>query len=236
MMIVTIDGPAGAGKTSVSLEVAKRLNFFFLSTGSIYRAFALILRKKMGNKVLNQQEISKIDTDTLKEIANGMNIDFQIYDDSLRVYIFGEEFTQELKSEEVGDLASLISSFPNVRSALLGLQRGLARGKDVIAEGRDMGTVVFPWADLKIYIDASLEERAKRRYKELLERGVKSSLSKIFEEIKKRDERDRKREVSPLKVPHDAFFIDSTDMSKEEVIKKVLELINKKMGVCCDVK
>ena len=212
-LLITIDGPAGAGKTTVSRNLARKLGFRYLDTGALYRAVAL---KVIENKVLSDQD--------LEEICRNLTISLVQKDGVFRLFCNGEDVTDKIRTEEISMMASKISAKSVVRKALLSLQREIGEKKGVVAEGRDMGTVVFPHADIKFFLDASTETRALRRYHEL---GLQSSqaLKQLEDRIRKRDKNDSSRDLAPLKVAHDAVIIDSTKLSAEQVVEQMLEYI-----------
>jgi len=212
-LLITIDGPAGAGKTTVSRNLARKLGYRYLDTGALYRAVAL---KVVENKVLSDQD--------LEMICRNLTISLVQKDGVFRLFSNGEDVTDKIRTEEISMTASKISAKPVVRKALLSLQREIGERKGVVAEGRDMGTVVFPDADIKFFLDASTETRALRRYHEL---GLQSSqaLKQLEDRIRKRDKNDSSRDLAPLKAAHDAVIIDSTKLSAEQVVEQMLEYI-----------
>lgn len=211
-MIVAIDGPAGSGKTTVAKLVAKRLGFFYLDTGSIYRALTLELLRR-GIPLDNVKKIC--------EVLDALSIEIK----GERLFLYGEDVSESIRCPEVDKKVSLVAKIPEVREKLLPLQRKLVNRKNAVVEGRDMGTVVFPEAEVKIFLTASLEERARRRWKELWERGKELSFEEVFEDLKKRDEIDSEREVAPLRVAPDAIIIDTTLKGIEEVVEEVVNLV-----------
>lgn len=214
-LLITIDGPAGAGKTTVSRNLANRLGYRYLDTGALYRAVAF---KVIENKVSSDHD--------LEELCRKLTINFVQKDGVFRLFCNGEDVTDKIRTEKISMMASKISAKPVVRKALLSLQREIGEKKDVVAEGRDMGTVVFPDADIKFFLDASVETRALRRFNEL---GPRSSqaLSQVENQIRKRDKNDSSRDVAPLKAAHDAITIDSTTLSAEQVVEQMLQYIFK---------
>lgn len=214
-LLITIDGPAGAGKTTVSRNLANRLGYRYLDTGALYRAVAF---KVIENKVSSDHD--------LEELCRKLTINFVQKDGVFRLFCNGEDVTDKIRTEKISMMASKISAKPVVRKALLSLQREIGEKKDVVAEGRDMGTVVFPDADIKFFLDASVETRALRRFNEL---GLRSSqaLSQVENQIRKRDKNDSSRDVAPLKAAHDAITIDSTTLSAEQVVEQMLQYIFK---------
>ena len=209
---VAIDGPAGAGKSTIAKLVAKEKGYIYVDTGAMYRAMAVYFL---------QEGISPQDTDKIQEAAQRASVSIGYEDGVQQVYLNGENVTGKLREEAVGNMASVSSAVPEVRARLLALQRTLAEEADVIMDGRDIGTNILPNADVKIYLTASVETRASRRYKELTETGVSCNYDEIAEDIKKRDERDMSRETAPLKQAEDAVLVDSSDMSIEEVVRAI---------------
>lgn len=212
---VAIDGPAGAGKSTIAKLVAKKKEFVYVDTGAMYRAMAIHFLD-LG---IHPEEVEKI-------IAACESADVTIrYEDGMQqVYLNGNNVTNRLRSEEVGNMASKSSPVPQVRAKLLELQRNLAKTQDVIMDGRDIGTCILPNADVKIFLTASVECRANRRYQELIEKGVSCNLEVIMEDIAQRDARDMNREIAPLKQAEDAYLLDSSDLTIEEVVEKIVSL------------
>ena len=215
--VVTIDGPSGAGKGTVSQAMAKALGWHFLDSGAIYRLCGLACVK---------QGISFDDAEAVSEIALNLDIDFKVTDKGLETYLNGEEVSKQLRTERGGAAASEVAAIPRVRDALLSRQQAFSQIPGLIADGRDMGTVVFPNAPLKIYLTASAEKRADRRYKQLRGAGESVNLAAILEDIQTRDARDMNRAVAPLQAANDAITIDSSDMSIAVVNQAILQLIN----------
>lgn len=209
---VAIDGPAGAGKSTVAKRVAKELGFVYVDTGAMYRALAIFFLKK-GLKPEDTKEIAEACKEA--EVTIGYENGIQ------QVYLNGENVTAMLRQEEVGNMASVSSAIGEVRAQLLELQRGLAKTKDVVMDGRDIGTNILPNADVKIYLTASVETRAKRRYLELQEKGVPCDLQEIAKDIEERDTRDMNREIAPLCQAEDAVYVDSSDMTIDEVVNSI---------------
>lgn len=211
-MIVAIDGPAGSGKTTVAKLVAKRLGFFYLDTGAIYRALTLKLLKR---------DLHLDDVEKICEILDTLSLEVK---DS-KLFLDGEDVSEAIRDPEVDKRVSLVAKIPEVRERLLPLQRKLVSGKNAVVEGRDMGTVVFPEAEVKIFLTASLEERARRRWKELAQKGKAFLLEEVLEDLRRRDEIDSGREIAPLKVAPDAVVIDTTFKEIEEVVEEVVNLV-----------
>ncbi len=216
--IIAIDGPAGSGKGTITKRVANKIDFLRLDTGALYRCLTLeVIRNKI--------EIN--DIPKMTDIVRNMKIEFVPNEDMNELdYVFlnKENVTKEIRSNEVNNIISVISSIKEVRNEMLQIQRNIAKEKNTIMEGRDIGTVVFPNADLKIYLNADIEERARRRYKENMEKGISTTYEEVLQILKNRDKIDMEREVAPLKKAEDAIEIDSTNMSIEEVVDKVVEL------------
>ena len=209
---VAIDGPAGAGKSTIAKLVAKEKGYIYVDTGAMYRGLAIHFIKKG----LKAEDIKGI-----VESCKDAEVSIVYENDVQQIYLNGENVTAMLRTEEVGNMASKTSAIPAVREKLLELQRTLAREKDVIMDGRDIGTNILPNADVKIYLTASVETRATRRYKELLEKGENCVYEEIAQDIKERDERDMNREIAPLKQAEDAILVDSSEMTIDEVVKTI---------------
>ena len=216
---VAIDGPAGAGKSTIAKSVAAELNFIYVDTGAMYRAIALYLIRN-GIKADESAEISS----KCKEAK----VSIQYVDGKQVVLLNGEDVNPYIRTEEVGNMASASSTNPDVRAQLLDLQRDLAASNDVIMDGRDIGTNILPNAQVKIYLTASIEVRAKRRYNELIAKGLECDLKEIEKDIAERDERDMNREIAPLKQAEDAVFLDTSDMGIEEVKNAIIDIIRSK--------
>ena len=209
---VAIDGPAGAGKSTIAKLVAKEKGYIYVDTGAMYRALAIhFLKKNISAENVEQIVLACADADVTIAYEDGVQ----------QVYLNGENVTGRLRWEEVGNMASRTSSIPQVREKLLELQRGLAREQDVIMDGRDIGTNILPDADVKIYLTASVDTRAKRRFDELKEKGQDSDFDAIKEDIKERDARDMNREIAPLKKAEDAILVDSSEMTIEQVVETI---------------
>ncbi len=217
--IVAIDGPAGTGKGTVTKILSKKLKLVNIDTGATYRCVTLA----MLNQGIKIDELEKI-----KKLLDNINIDLNTQNGEQVVLLDGKDVTKEIRSKEVSELVSQVSSIKEVRLKMVDLQRKMAEGKNVIMEGRDIGTYVFPAADVKIYLDADLEERAKRRFLQNREKGIEMSYVEILENIKKRDENDRSKEIGALKVAKDAEVIDSTSMTIKEVVNEIIQIIEKK--------
>jgi cytidylate kinase len=220
MASIAIDGPAGAGKSTIAKKVAKELGFIYVDTGAMYRAIAYYM-------VTNQVDIE--DEDALTKACDSISIQIQYENDAQQVYLNGENVTPYLRTEETGNMASKSSAKPQVRAALLDLQRDMARQYNVVMDGRDIGTNVLTEAEVKIYLTASSKERANRRYKELVEKGEKADFDKIEADIIERDERDMNRAIAPLKQAEDAVYVDSSDMGIEDVVNTILSVAREKI-------
>lgn len=214
-MNIAIDGPAGAGKSTIAKAVARELNSIYVDTGAMYRAMALYMLKN---------DISPDDTESIEKACESADISIVYKDGAQHVILNGEDVTGELRTEAVGNMASSVSVNGKVRKKLVSLQQKLAHSTSVVMDGRDIGTVVLPDADLKIYLTASVETRADRRYKELIEKGQQPDLDEIRRDIADRDHRDMNRENSPLRQAEDAVLIDSSDMTIPEVVDRILGL------------
>ena len=212
---IAIDGPAGAGKSTIAKLVAKKKGYIYVDTGAMYRGLAIhFLKKGISADDVAAIEAACDDADVTIGYENGMQ----------QVYLNGENITALVRNEDVGTMASRTSGIPKVRATLMDLQQTMARTKDVVMDGRDIGTVVLPNADVKVYLTASVECRAKRRYLELQEKGVECNLEEIAKDIEERDYRDMHRETSPLRQAEDAVLVDSSDMTIEEVADVIIEL------------
>ena len=212
-MIVAIDGPAGSGKGTIASILSKKLNLVNIDTGATYRCVALkVLRNKLN--IDDKEEIIKL--------SNDIDIRFDINNN---VYLDGIDVTKEIRSKEVTNIVSPISSIVEVRKNMVDLQRRLGNSNNVVMEGRDITTVVFPNADFKFYLDATLEERVKRRYKEYKEKNIEMSYEEVYENIKNRDYNDSHKEVGSLMRTEDQIYIDSTNLTIEEVTNKFMEVL-----------
>ena len=217
--VVTIDGPGGAGKGTLCMLLATKLGWHLLDSGAIYRVLAVAALK---------HQIALDDITSLAELAANLNVHFPIEDDQVLIVLDGVNVTDEIRTEITGNLASKVAAYPAVRAALLSRQQNFVQTPGLIADGRDMGTVVFPSAPLKIFLDASAEERAKRRQLQLQQKGINVNFNNLLQEIQERDFRDRNRLVAPLKPADDAILIDSTSMSIDAVFNQVLQLVNQR--------
>ena len=215
MIGIAIDGPGGAGKSTIAKLVAKEKGYIYVDTDAMYRGLAIHFLKK-GIQPDEKEKI--IDACKDAEVSIGYE------DGAQQIYLNGENITSMLREEAVGNMASISSAVPEVRAKLLDLQRNLAKEKDVVMDGRDIGTHVLPNADVKIYLTASVECRANRRFKELTEKGIACNYDEIAQDIQERDTRDMNREIAPLKKADDAVLVDSSDMTIEEVVKAITGL------------
>ena len=214
--VIAVDGPGGSGKGTITTRLADHLGWHFLDSGALYRLTALAVMKEQS---------SLEDEDALGEIAANLNIRFTTNGNGVRAILDDHDVTDRLRQEDTGMMASKIAILPAVRSALTERQRRFRQPPGLVADGRDMGTVIFPDAQLKIFLTASAEIRAERRYKQLKEKGESVNLTRLFREIKARDLRDQSRSVAPLRPAEDAVIIDSTELSIDEVFRKVVSLI-----------
>lgn len=212
---VAIDGPAGAGKSTIAKLVAKEKGYIYVDTGAMYRGLAI----HFLNKGIQPQETEKV-----IEACKDAEVTIAYEDAVQHVYLNGKDISSRLRNEEVGNMASVTSAIPEVRKKLLELQQNLAKTQNVIMDGRDIGTCVLPHADVKVYLTASVETRAKRRYQELQEKGEDCNLEEIAHDIEERDRRDMTREIAPLKQAEDAVLVDSSDMTITEVVKTIVDL------------
>jgi len=221
--VITLDGPGGAGKGTIAKLVARKLGWHLLDSGALYRLIALSALK-------NNMDLE--DEAALALLAAGLDIEFLVTPElEVQVLLAGEEVGSQLRTEEAGAAASRVAALPGVRSALLERQRRFQQPPGLVADGRDMGTVVFPDAPLKIFLTASLEERAQRRYNQLKEQGVSANIQSLLQELAERDERDANRKVAPLRPAEDAIILDSTELGIDEVLDKVLSLAALRIGV-----
>ena len=217
-LIVAIDGPAGSGKGTITKKVGEKLGLINIDTGAMFRCVTL-------NMI--QEKVTLEEEEKIKEILKNIKIDLK---ENEEVFLNGINGSQKIREEEVTKMVSPVSVLPMVREKMLILQREMAKGKNVIMEGRDIGTVVFPKANVKIYLDASPEERARRRVKQNQEKGMESSYEEVLKNIMERDKRDLSREIAPLKQAEDAIYIDTSDMTIDEVVDKMVEIIQEKVG------
>lgn len=219
--IVAIDGPAGTGKGTMADLLSKKYGLTNIDTGATYRCVALEMLKQRVD-LSNEAEVVKI--------AKNIKIDMQTIDGNLEIYLNGVNVSKEIRSPEVAKVVSPVSSIKEVRSEMVNIQRKLAEGKNVIMEGRDITTVVFPNADVKIYLDGALEERAMRRYRQNKAKGIEMSYEEVLENIKKRDKNDMEKEVGALKIADDAIVIDTTNLTIKEQEEKLSDIIDRALA------
>ncbi|MDJ0832395.1 MAG: (d)CMP kinase [Gammaproteobacteria bacterium] len=214
--VITVDGPSGSGKGSLALRLAKQLGFHILDSGAIYRLAALKALK---------QEVDLGSEDELVVAIKDMQIQFDSGDELTIPYLDGVDVSEQIRTEKTASAASILAAYPAVRECLLGIQRDFFQPPGLVADGRDMGTTVFPDAKIKIFLHASTEERAKRRYNQLINMGLSANIGDLLSEIEARDERDRNRSVSPMVPATDAVIVDSTMMDLDKVVELVLSHI-----------
>jgi cytidylate kinase len=220
-LTIAIDGPSGAGKSTVGRALAKRLGYLYIDTGAMYRAVAL--------KVNEKAELLG-DESKLYALVSSLRITFVGKGNETAVLCNGKDVTMAIRSPKMSRLASDVSRKKVVREALVQKQREMATGGGVVLEGRDIGTVVFPDAEIKFYLDANTEERGRRRFKELVEKGIKVDFNETVEEVRKRDHNDMSRTISPLRKAEDAFLIDSTGRTVEEIVEEMVDRVKARQG------
>jgi cytidylate kinase len=223
--VICLDGPSGVGKGTICLAVAEHLGWHILDSGSLYRITALKVSRLHPNSKVNSIKESHI-----IDIANNISIEYNQENGELIILLDGEDITQLIRNEEIGAIASQVAAIPAVRDALLDRQRAFLQMPGLVADGRDMGTVVFPDAVLKIYLTASAEERAQRRYKQLKDKGIDVNIASLVEELRVRDERDMNRKAAPLKPASDAIIIDTTTLDIEQVTNEVMHWVNQRVS------
>ncbi len=220
MISIALDGPAGAGKSSLAKAAAKALGFIYVDTGALYRA--------VGLRFLNEGINTELNCD-IEKILETIEIDIKFIDGVQHVFLNGLDVSNDIRTPEASMMASAVSAKPPVRAFLLEMQRKLARENNVLMDGRDIGTVVLPNATLKFFVTASAEERANRRYKELLEKGMKVEYKEIYDDIVTRDYNDSHRAIAPLKPAEDSIMFDSTELNLEQSVEKLLQIINERI-------
>ena len=214
--MITIDGPAGAGKSTIGKALVECLSYSYLDTGALYRAVAY---------TVVAEGISPDDESSLLRLLGRTKISLRNIAGRIKVFVNDDDVAEKIRTEEIGLLASKVSAISLVRNALLPVQREVGKKGGIVAEGRDMGTVVFPDADFKFFLDASVEERVKRRYKELVTRGVHCDYCEVERDLLMRDRQDRERETAPLQASMDAIIIDSTDMTISEIVERMVSIV-----------
>jgi cytidylate kinase len=223
--VICLDGPSGVGKGTICLAVAKKLGWHILDSGSLYRITALQVSRQFPTA-----EVTSINDSQITDIASNLDVTYNEENFELVILLGGENVTQLIRNEEIGDKASKIAAIPAVREALLARQRAFLQPPGLIADGRDMGTVVFPDAELKIYLTASPEERAQRRYKQLKDKEIDVNLPDLVEELRQRDERDMNRQAAPLKPASDAIIIDTTKLDIKQVTDEVMYWVKQRIS------
>lgn len=218
--VIAIDGPSGTGKGTVADAVAKQLGFHLLDSGALYRVLGIAVLK---------QGIDLQDVDSVADLGRNLNLEFGANGPG-SITLGGEDVSLEIRTDAGSDMASKVGAIPEARDALLQRQLAFRKPPGLVADGRDMGTVVFPDSTLKIYLTASAEERAQRRYKQLIDKGIDAMLPALLQDLKERDARDSERRVSPLKPAADAFVLDTTTLSEEQVLVRVMDLVSKALG------
>ena len=223
--VICLDGPSGVGKGTICLAIAANLGWHILDSGSLYRITALQVSREFP-----QQSIDSLDASQIADIAKNLSVSYVEENNDLVIFLDGENITQLIRNEEIGAKASQIAAIPAVREALLARQRAFLAKPGLIADGRDMGTVVFPQAVVKIYLTASAQERAQRRYKQLKDKGIDVNLSALVEELRLRDDRDMNRQAAPLKPASDAIVIDTTMLNIEQVTDEVMNWVRQRVS------
>ncbi len=219
--VVTVDGPSGAGKGTLSSLLASKLGWHFLDSGAIYRVLAVATL---------HHDLPCDDEESIVPLATGLDVSFETEGEGTRIILEGEDVTDDIRTEQVGAVASKVAALPRVREALLRRQRAFQHEPGLVADGRDMGTVVFPDAIVKIFLTASAEARAERRYAQLKEKGMDVNIARLLTDIQARDERDSQRAVAPLVPAEDAVIIDSTDLDITQVFEKAIDVINSRLN------
>jgi cytidylate kinase len=216
-IVVTIDGPAGTGKSTVAKSVASALGYSFLDSGALYRTCALAVDLKNGD-IDNEEECRKIVEESSIKLEGS------------KVFLNGKDVSDSIRTNRISTLSSKIATHSKVRQSLLDVQRSYAKHSSIVAEGRDTGSAVFPDADIKIFLDASLEERARRRCAELASKGINIPLEQIIKDVTERDYRDKSRATSPLTIPYNAVVVDTTHMTISEVIKELIKIVKENLA------
>ena len=219
--VIAVDGPSGSGKGTLAAHIAQTLGFHLLDSGVLYRILGLAVLKA---------DINREDGKAVADLATGLDIRFSTAEPG-QVFLNGENVSLQIRTDEGSDMASRIGAIPAARSALLERQLGFRRSPGLVADGRDMGTVVFPDAVLKIFLTASLDKRVQRRYKQLIDKGIDAKLHDLLQDLKKRDARDSGREVSPMTPAADAIVLDTTSLSESEVVAEVLPMVERALGL-----
>ena len=209
--VITLDGPSASGKGTIARLAAQALGFYYLDSGALYRLVALAAMKR---------NVEAVDEERVVDIARHLNASFS----DMVILLDGEDVSDQVRLEECGEYASRVAQYPALRTELLELQRGFRKLPGLVADGRDMGSVIFPDASLKIYLTASAEERASRRHKQLMEKGINASITDLIQSLRERDERDGSRAASPLQQWEDAQLLDTTDLSVDQVVSRVLDM------------
>lgn len=218
--VVTVDGPSGAGKGTLSILLAEQLGWHFLDSGAIYRVLAV---------AAVHHDLPIDDEEAMVPLATGLDVSFECENGQHRIILEGEDVTDDIRTEEVGAVASQVAALPRVREALVRRQRAFQLAPGLVADGRDMGTVIFPNAKAKIFLTASAEARAERRYAQLKEKGLDVSIARLLSDIKARDERDSSRSTAPLVAADDALVLDSTTLSIQQVYEKAIDFIQSRL-------
>lgn len=219
--VLAVDGPSGSGKGTICRAVADRLGWHLLDSGALYRVVAI---------AADRAGVALDDADGLAAVAADLDVAFEPGEDDTRVRLGGEDVTRELRAETTGNRASIVAAVPAVRAALVERQRAFRRQPGLVADGRDMGSVIFPDAGAKVFLTASARERARRRHKQLLEKGIDANLDRLYTEVAERDRRDSERAVAPLRPCDDAYCLDTTGMSIPEVVEAVVGFVEQRLG------
>jgi cytidylate kinase len=219
--VLAVDGPGGSGKGTVCRAVADRLGWHLLDSGALYRLVAIAAERR---------GIALDDHEALAAVAGGLDVAFEPASDDTRALLAGEDVTGELRAETTGNKASIVAAVPAVRAALVDRQRAFRQPPGLVADGRDMGSVIFPDAEAKVFLTASARERARRRHKQLLEKGIDANLERLYTEIAERDRRDSERVVAPLRPAEDAYHLDTTGMSIPEVVDAVVDFLEGRLA------